>query len=262
MVAARGDQRALVDEVAQVGADHARRRGREAIELDVVGERHRARVDLQDLDAAVLVGRVDGEAAVEAAGAQQRGVEHLGAVRRREHDDALRAREAVHLGEDLVERLLALVVAAEAAAAAAGAADRVELVDEDDRRRRLLGLVEEVAHARGADADDHLDELRGAQREERHVGLAGDGAREQRLAGARLAGQQHALGERRPELAVAVGVLEEVDDLLELVLDLVDAGDVLEAHAGGGRVVALGLRAPERERPAAGGRWRCGAGSR
>jgi hypothetical protein len=76
-----------------------------------------------------------------------RGVEHLGAVRRREHDDAFGPGEAVHLGEDLVERLLALVVAAEPAAAAAGAADRVELVDEDDRRGRLLGLVEEVAHA-------------------------------------------------------------------------------------------------------------------
>ena len=71
------------------------------------------------------------------------------------------------------------------AAGGARAADRVELVDEDDRGRRLLGLREQVTHARGADADDHLDELRGRHLEERHAGLAGDRAREQRLAGAR-----------------------------------------------------------------------------
>ncbi len=143
------------------------------------------------------------------------------------------------------------MAAAEAATAAARAADRVELVDEDDRGRLLLGLLEEVAHARRADADDHLDELRRAQREERHVGLAGDRPREQRLARARRAGQQHALRDRCAEPSIAIGVLEEVDDLLELLLDLVDAGDVGERHARLRGVVALGLRAPEAHHAAA-----------
>ena len=48
--------------------------------------------------------------------------------------------EAVHLDEDLVERLLALVVAA-AEARAALAADGVDLVDEQDAGRVLLGLA-------------------------------------------------------------------------------------------------------------------------
>ena len=56
-----------------------------------------------------------------------------------------------------------------------------------------FGLREQIAHARRADADEHLDELRSAQAEEGHLGLAGDGAREQRLAGSRRADQQHAL---------------------------------------------------------------------
>ena len=69
----------------------------------------------------------------------------------------------------------------------ARATDRVELVDEDDRRRVLARLLEQVAHARGADADDHLDELGGAHREERHARLARDRLGEQRLARARRA---------------------------------------------------------------------------
>ena len=116
-------------------------------------------------------------------GPQQRRVERLGPVRRREHDDAGGRVEAVHLGEHLVERLLALVVRHERAAAAL--ADRVDLVDEDDRGRRLAGRGEQVADPRGADADEHLDEARTGQREERDVGLTGDRAGQQRLAGSR-----------------------------------------------------------------------------
>ena len=56
---------------------------------------------------------------VEAAGSQQRRIEDVGPVRGGQHDDALRAGEAVHLGQDLVQRLFALVVTAERACAAA-----------------------------------------------------------------------------------------------------------------------------------------------
>ena len=61
------------------------------------------------------------------------------------------------------------------------AADRVNLVDEDDARRVVLGLLKEVAHARRADADEHLDELGAGGRREGHAGLPGDGARQQGL---------------------------------------------------------------------------------
>ena len=80
-------------------------------------------------------------------GPQQRGVEDVGAVRRRHHHDALGGLEAVHLGEHLVERLLALVVPA-AEAGAALAADGVDLVDEDDRGR-LLASRSGTGRARG-----------------------------------------------------------------------------------------------------------------
>src|SRR6185436_17970806 len=103
-----------------------------------------------------------------------------------------------------------VVAAAEADALRARAPDGVELVDEDDRRRGLLGGLEQVADARRADADDRLDELRRGDREERHVRLPRDGLGQQRLAGAGLAGEQHATRDPAAELLVAGGVLEEV----------------------------------------------------
>ena len=93
-----------------------------------------ARVDLQDALAAAAVGRRDEHLAVEAAGAQQRRVELLQQVRGGDHDDVAARGEAVHLDQQLVERLVLL---AGDVADAAAAADRVELVDEDDRRRLL-----------------------------------------------------------------------------------------------------------------------------
>ena len=68
-----------------------------------------------------------------------------------------RVLEAVELDEQLVERLILLAVEAVAGALRA---DGVELVDEDDRRRVLARLGEELADARGAEAGEHLDERR------------------------------------------------------------------------------------------------------
>src|SRR3989441_1110779 len=157
---------------------------------------------------------------IEAARPQQRRVEHVGTVGRGDEDHALVGLEAVHLDEQLVEGLLALVVAA-AQARAAVPADGVDLVDEDDAGSVLLALLEEVAHAARADAHEHLDEVGPGDAEERHSRLAGDGAGEQRLAGAGRAHQQHALGDAAAELGELLRVLEELDDLFQLVLGLV-----------------------------------------
>ena len=134
--------------------------------------------------------------------------------------------EAVHLDEQLVERLFALFVAERVAAAAA--AHGVELVDEDDARRVAACVLEQPPHARGADARIHFDEVRAAREEERHARFTRDRSREQRLAGPGRADEQHALRDVPADGREAVRMTEEVDDFLHFVLGLVDAGDVLE----------------------------------
>ena len=133
--------------------------------------------------------------------------------------------EAVHLDQKLVQRLLLFVVAAHRICAAC-APERVELIDEDDRRRALARLLEQVAHARRADADKHLDELRAVDREEGHASLARNRARQQRFAGTRRPHQQHTFRNAPAETVEAHGILEKADDLAQLLLCLIDAGDV------------------------------------
>ena len=230
----------------EVGAGEARGAAGDHVEVHPLVERDVAGVDLEDAEAAVDVRPVHHHAAVEAAGAQQGRVEHVGPVGGGDEDDALVGLEAVHLDQELVEGLLALVVAA-AEAGAAVAADGVDLVDEDDAGGVLLALLEQVADARGADADEHLDEVGAGDGEERDVGLAGDGAGEEGLAGARRAHQQHALGDAAAELLELLGLLEELDDLLQLLLGLLDAGHVLEGDLLAGGVEELGLALAEGE---------------
>ena len=68
VAAARGEQRRLVDEVREVGADHARASSTAIRPRSTSGaERHDARVHLEDRLAAVPVRRLHGDAPVEAA---------------------------------------------------------------------------------------------------------------------------------------------------------------------------------------------------
>src|SRR5262249_61911424 len=135
--------------------------------------------------------------------------------------------EAVHADEELVQRLRARGMPA-AEAGAPAAADRVDIVHEDDTGGVLLALLKQVADPGGADADEHLDEVRPRDGEKGRVRLARDRFREERLAGAGRANQEDTLRDLPAELLELLGIPQELDDLSKLLLGLVDAGDVLK----------------------------------
>jgi hypothetical protein len=197
--------------------------------------------------------------AVEATGARERGIEDVGTIRGRDDDHALTGVEAVHLDEELVQRLFAFVVAA-AHARAAMATHRVDFVDEDDARGLLLRRLEKIADARGTHADEHFDEVGAGDREERHTGFTGDRTGEEGLAAARRTHQKDAARDLAAEGGETVGFLEEFDDFGEFLLRFVRARDVVERHAGlvfaddlrlrtteGKHVLALHARGAEHE---------------
>merc|ERR1719393_692564 len=126
-------------------------------------------MNLEDFYSPGLVREVDRDSSVEAARSEESVVQNISSVRRGNHDDARVAGEAVHLREDLVQRLFPFVVRREASTAGALAADGVDFVDEDDARRVLFGISKERTNARRTDADEHLDELRTRTRNEGHA---------------------------------------------------------------------------------------------
>ena len=170
-------------------------------------------MDAQNLLAALDVGKTDVDLTVKAARAQQRLVQNVRAVRGSHDDDAIVGIEAVHLDQQLVQGLLALIVTA-AETCAALTAHRVDLIDEDDGRHRLFGFFKQVAHTGGTDADVHLDEIGTGNRVERHTGLTGTGTGQQRFAGTRRADKQYAVRNARAEGVELARGLQELNDLL------------------------------------------------
>ena len=79
-VVARCGEGGLVDHVGEVGTGEARCSAREDVQVDVLGHGDLLAVDTQNLFASPNVGPIDHDAAVEAAGAKQGGVEHVGTV--------------------------------------------------------------------------------------------------------------------------------------------------------------------------------------
>lgn len=68
-------------------------------------------MNFEDLHAAIDIRARYHDLTVEATGTQQRGVEHVRAVGRGDDDDAFIGLETIHLDQQLVQRLLALVIA-------------------------------------------------------------------------------------------------------------------------------------------------------
>ena len=179
---------------------------------------------------AAQVRLVDQHLPVEAPRTQERGVEYLGPVGRRHDDDALPGVETVHLDQELVERLLALVVPAREVAHAARLSEGVQLVHEDDAGGLLHRLLKEIAHARGAQTHEHLHELRTADAEEKYARLSRHGLRHERLPAAGRPHQQDAARNLAAQAQVAVRIFQVIHHLGELRLGFVHARHVCEAH--------------------------------
>ena len=116
-------------------------------------------MDTEDGDPSDQIGTIDHDLAVEPSRTEECRVEDVGPVGAGDDDHTRLRLEPVELDQQLVEGLLPLVVAATETGTTM-TAHRVDLVDEDDGRGVVLGLLEEVAHPGGADADEHLDEVR------------------------------------------------------------------------------------------------------
>ena len=167
----------------------------------------------EDVARRLGVGPLDLDLHVEAAGPQDRRVDHVLAVGGADHDDVLEALDAVDLAEQLRDDGV-LDVGGDAGAA--GAEQRVHLVEEHDDRRALAGLLARaLEHQPDVPlglADVLVEQLGALDVEEVRLALlaglvgdllgqrVGDRLGDQRLAAAGRAVEQHAL--RRLELVL------------------------------------------------------------
>ena len=137
------------------------------------------------------------------------------------------------------------------------AAHGVDLVDEYDGGGLLLGLIEQVPDPAGAHAHIQLHKVRAGNGQEVDPRLAGHRLGDQRLAGARRAHQQHALGDPGAQGDELLGIPQKIHDLPQLLLLLLCTGHILEGDllplvgqgTGAGVSEAAGPRTSARAAP-------------
>jgi len=142
---ADGDRRGLATDRLDIGTDVARGSVGEGVQIDVAGEGSIAGVDREDLPSRGLVRRADVDVPIEPTGTQQRVVEEIPAIRRRDDHHVFEFFESVEFGEQLRDD--AFAHAGVAAGTTAFGGDRVDFVEEDDRWCVRSRLLEDLANA-------------------------------------------------------------------------------------------------------------------
>ncbi len=170
-------------------------------------------MDLEDGLPAGQVRQLHRDAAVKAPRPEEGFVQGVRPVGGRQDDNSLFAVEAVHLGQQLVEGLLPLVVAADAAVVPLFA-DGVDLVDEHDAGGFFLGLFKQVPDFGCAHTHKHLHKFRAGDGKEGNLGFPSHRLGQQGLAGAGRAYQQGPFRHGGADGGVFGRVVEEVHNLL------------------------------------------------
>ena len=128
------------------------------------------------------------------------------------------------------------------------AADRIDLIDKDNTRRILFGLVEQVSDSGRTDTDEHFHEIGTADGEERYARFACRRLGNIGLTGSRRTDQQNPFRDSGAKLLVFFRRLEEVHNLFQLLLFFFESCDIVKRHFLFAALDHLGARLAELER--------------
>mmetsp|Transcript_22528 Transcript_22528/g.72949 ORF Transcript_22528/g.72949 Transcript_22528/m.72949 type:complete len:408 (-) Transcript_22528:387-1610(-) len=199
----------------------------EFLQVDVVRERHLARVDLEDPSLGLLVRQWELDLPVDTPGTDHGRVQRIDAVGGHDDLDFAAVVETVELIQQFKHRTLNLLLTTARGVVPLGC-HSIDFVDENDRRRGFLRKAEHLADQFRPITQVLLDELTADDTEEGRGGLVGHGLGQERLAGARHAVEDHALRRLDAHVLVKFGVrqrkLDGLLDFLNLVLEATDVG--------------------------------------
>ena len=167
--------------------------------------------------------------AVETTRTQQSRIKHVRTVGSCDNNNAVVHLEAVHLNQQLVQCLLALIVTTTKAGTTV-TTYCIDLVDENNTGSLFFGLIKHVAYTRRTHTYKHLDKIRTRDGEEWHFGLTGDGFCQQCLTGTRLTDHQNASRNAATQALEFVGFAQEVDQFLYVFLGLFNTSHIRECH--------------------------------
>mmetsp|Transcript_79622 Transcript_79622/g.161930 ORF Transcript_79622/g.161930 Transcript_79622/m.161930 type:complete len:354 (-) Transcript_79622:755-1816(-) len=186
-------------------------------------------VHVEDLLPALHVRQAHGHATIKSPWPQQGVVQDVRTIGRCHHDDTAVAFEAIHFSQDLIEGLLPLIISTTHASTSLSS-NSINLINENNAGRLLLGLLEDIADARSSNPNEEFDEFGGRGLDERHSSLTCQSLGHQSLSGAGRASEQDTTRNLCTDLHKALRSFQKVNDLHQLLLCFIDASYVLKLH--------------------------------
>ena len=177
---------------------------------------------LEDLLATTNVRQANHDLTVKTTRTQQRRVKHVRTVGGGNHNDAVVHLKAIHLNQQLVKGLLALIMTA-AHTVTTVTADSIDFIDKDDARGVFLGLFKHVTNTACTDAHEHFHKVGTGNREERHLGFTRNRLGDQGFTGTWRANHQHAAWNATTQALELARITQELNQLAHFFLGFVTA---------------------------------------
>ena len=187
------NQGSLVAHVSNVRSAETRSLTSKEIEIEVVSLLDRPQVNIEDSLTLAQLRQVHMNLTVKTSGTQQRRIKDVSTIRSSQDNHTTIRAKTVHLRQQLVESILAFIIATHRKVFRTRTPHSINLIDKDDTRSLVLSLSKKVTHTTRAHADEHLYKVRAAHREERYISLACHSLGQQGLARARRPYEQCAL---------------------------------------------------------------------
>mmetsp|Transcript_16224 Transcript_16224/g.34085 ORF Transcript_16224/g.34085 Transcript_16224/m.34085 type:complete len:284 (+) Transcript_16224:771-1622(+) len=230
----------FVHEILELGSRKSWGTTSNGLEIDIGFQGLATGVHTEDAGASLEVGEVDGDLPIKTSRTQQGLIQNVNTVSSRDGNDSRVSVETIHLNQNLVNCLFALVVSTSKSRATL-TTDRIDFINEDDARGVLLRLSEHVANTGRSDSNKHLNELRSRNRNERDSSFSGDGFGKKGFTSSRGAVQNHSPGNSASIFRIYLRLLQKVDYFGKFQFGTVATGDVFEVDSGIGDHLNLSL---------------------
>ncbi len=219
----------FIEKIAELSSRESDRDGSDLIPVHISIEWLALRMYFEDLLAIFEGWETDGHTSIESSWSQKCLIEDIGAIGRCHDDDIGIIIESVHLGQDLIQGLLTLIMSPSDTRRSL-LPDSIDLIDEYDRRGFLTSFFEKISYTGSTDSDEHLDELRSRNREKWNFRFSGDCTSKESLPGTRRSLKEYATWDLRTKIFVLHRIFEEVDDLDQICFLFVRSCDIRKCH--------------------------------
>ena len=158
-ISSRGNQGCFIANVGDVSSAETRSLTGQKVYINAVVGFQRPQVHVKNGLPFLEVRHVHINLTVKTTSTHEGAVQNVSPVGGRQNDDTTVGAESIHLRQQLIEGVFALVIGAHAGILAPGTAHGIDLIDEHNARTLVFGLLEQIADTACPDTHKHFNEI-------------------------------------------------------------------------------------------------------